>query len=65
MCILCEILGRKHVERVEPQEGMRGYNEELEMHFEIYDKQENFHRIHANNGEWYANRSDKITVLLS
>ena len=65
MCILCEIFGRKHVERVEPQEGMRGYNEELEMHFEIYDKQENFHRIHANDGEWYAIRSDKITVLLS
>ena len=65
MCILCEIFGLKHVERVEPQEGMRGYNEELEMHFEIYDKQENFHRIHANNGEWYAIRSDKIKVLLS
>ena len=65
MCILCEILGRKHVERVEPQEGMRGYNEDLDMHFEIYDKQENFHRIHANNGEWYAIRSDKIKVLLS
>ena len=65
MCILCEILGRKHVERVEPQEGMRGYNEEHGMHFEIHDKQENFHRIHANNGEWYAIRSDKIKVLLS
>ena len=65
MCILCEILGRKHVQRVEPQEGMRGYNKELEMYFEIHDKQENFHRIHANNGEWYAIRSDKIKVLLS
>lgn len=65
MCILCEMLGRKHVERVEPQGGMRGYNEELGMHFEIYDKQENFHRIHANDGEWYAIRSDKIKVLLS
>lgn len=65
MCILCELLGRKHVERVEPQEGMRGYNEEFKMHFEIYDKQENFHRIHANDGEWYAIRSDKIKVLLS
>lgn len=65
MCILCEIFGRKHVERVEPQEGMRGYNEELKMHFEIYDKQENFHRIHANDGEWYVIRSDKIKVLLS
>ena len=65
MCILCEIFGRKHVERVEPQEGMRGYNDELKIHFEIHDKQENFHRIHANNGEWYAIRSDKIKVLLS
>ena len=65
MCILCEIFGRKHVERVEPQEGMRGYNKELEMYFEIHDKLENFHRIHANNGEWYAIRSDKIKVLLS
>ena len=65
MCILCEILGRNHVERVEPQEGMRGYNKELEMYFEVHDKQENFHRIHANNGEWYAIRSDKIKVLLS
>lgn len=65
MCILCEILGRKHVERVEPQEGMRGYNDELDIYFEIFDKQENFHRIHANNGEWYAIRSDKIKVILS
>ena len=65
MCIFCEIFGLKHVERVEPQEGMRGYNEELEMHFEIHDKLENFHRIHANDGEWYAIRSDKIKVLLS
>jgi len=65
MCILCEILGRKHVKRVEPLEGMREYNEELKMHFEIYDKHENFHRIHANDGEWYAIRSDKIKVLLS
>ena len=65
MCFLCEIFGLKHVERVEPQEGMRGYNEELEMRFEIHDKYENFHRIHANNGEWYAIRSDKIKVLLS
>ena len=24
MCILCEIFGLKHVERVEPQEGMSG-----------------------------------------
>ena len=59
------MFGLKHVERVEPQEGMRGYYEELEMHFEIHDKHENFHRIHANNGEWYAIRSDKIKVLLS
>lgn len=51
MCIWCIALGLKHVERVEPQEGMCGYNEELKMHFEIYDKQENFHRIHVNNGE--------------
>lgn len=65
MCILCEIFGRKHVERVEPQEGMRGYNEELNMHFEIHDKQENFHRIQDSNSEWYLIRSDKITVLLS
>lgn len=65
MCILCELLGRKHIERVEPQEGMRGYNEELEMYFEVHDKHENFHRIHANDGEWYAIRSDKIKVLLS
>lgn len=65
MCILCIALGLKHVERVEPQEGMRGYNEELGMRFEVHDKQENFHRIHANNGEWYAIRSDKIKVLLS
>ena len=65
MCILCEIFGLKHVERVEPQEGMRGYNEELKMHFEIHDKQENFHRILLNDGEWYAIRSDKIKVLLS
>lgn len=65
MCILCEIHGRKHVERVEPQEGMRGYNDELNIYFEIFDKQENFYRIHANDGEWYAIRSDKITVLLS
>ena len=65
MCILCIALGLKHVNRVEPQEGMRGYNEDLDMHFEIYDKQENFHRIHANNGEWCAIRSDKIKVLLS
>ena len=65
MCILCEIFGLKHVERVEPQVGMRGYNEELGIHFEIHDNHENFHRIHANNGEWYAIRSDKIKVLLS
>lgn len=65
MCFLCEMLGLKHVERVEPQEGMRGYNDELKLHFEIHDKQENFHRIHANDGEWYAIRSDKIKVLLS
>lgn len=32
MCILCEIFGRKHVERVEPQEGMRGYNEEFDIY---------------------------------
>ena len=65
MCILCEMLGRKHVERVEPQEGMRGYNDELDIYFEIFDKQENFYRIHANDGGWYAIRSDKIMVLLS
>lgn len=65
MCILCEILGRKHVERVEPQEGMRGYNEDLDIYFEIFDKQENFYRIHANDGEWYAIRQDKIMVILS
>lgn len=65
MCILCELLGRKHVERVEPQEGMRGYNEELGMHFEIHDKHENFYRIHATDGDWYAIRIDKIKVLLS
>ena len=65
MCIWCEIFGRKHVNRVEPQEGMREYNEELGMNFEVHDKQVNFHRIHANDGEWYAIRSDKITVLLS
>ena len=65
MCIWCEVFGLKHVNRVEPQEGMRGYNEELGMNFEIHDKFENLHRIHANNGEWYAIRSDKITVLLS
>lgn len=65
MCILCEIFGRKHVERVEPQEGMRGYNEEFDIYFEIHDKQENFHRIQDNNSEWYLIRSDKITVLLS
>ena len=65
---MCEVFGLKHVERVErvePQEGMRGYNEELEMHFEIFDSEDNFHRIHATDGEWYAIRSDKITVLLS
>ena len=60
MCIWCKVFALKHVERVEPQEEMRGYNEELEMHFEIHDKCENLHRIHANNGEWYAIRSDKI-----
>lgn len=65
MCIFCEIFGLKHVDRVEPQEGMRGYNDELKLYFEIHDQQENFHRIHANDGEWYAIRSDKITVLLS
>ena len=64
MCIWCEIFSLKHVERVEPQEGMRGYNEELEMRFEIFDSEDNFHRIHATDGEWYAIRSDKIKVLL-
>ena len=47
MCIWCEVFGLKHVERVEPQEGMRGYNDELDIYFEIHDKQENFYRIHA------------------
>ena len=65
MCILCEVFGLKHVERVEPQEGMRGYNDELKIHFEIFDNKDNFHRIHATDGEWYVIRSDKITVLLS
>ena len=51
MCILCEIFGLKHVERVEPQEGMRGYNDELKLHFEIFDCEGNFHRIHATDGE--------------
>lgn len=44
---------------------MRGYNEELEMHFEIHDAKDGFHRIQDNNSEWYLIRSDKITVLLS
>lgn len=65
MCIWCEVFGLKHVESVEPQEGMRGYNEELKMHFEIHDNHEGFHRILCNNSEWYLIRSDKITVLLS
>lgn len=65
MCMWCEIFGLKHVERVEPQEGMRGYNDELKIHFEIFDSEDNFHIIHATDGEWYAIRSDKITVLLS
>ena len=65
MCILCEIFGLKHVERVEPQEGMRGYNDELKLHFEIFDCEGNFHRNHATDGEWYAIRSYKITVILS
>lgn len=65
MCIWCEVFGLKHVERVEPQEGMRGYNEELEMHFEIHDAKDGFHRIQDNNSEWYLISSDKITVLLS
>lgn len=65
MCILCIALGLKHVNRVEPQEGMRGYNEELEMYFEIHDKHKDFRLIHADNGGWYAIRIDKIQVLLS
>lgn len=57
----CEKLGLVF----EPQEGMRGYNDELDMYFEIFDKHKDFRLIHANNGEWYAIRSDKIMVLLS
>ena len=62
MCIWCEVFGLKHVNRVEPQEGMRGYNEELGMNFVISTINK---RIHSNDGEWYAIRSDKIKVLLS
>ena len=64
MCMWCEVFGLKHVERVEPQEGMRGYNEELDLHFEIFDNVQGFHRILANDGVMYAIRSDKIKVLL-
>ena len=65
MCIWCKVFGLKHVERVEPYEGMRGYNDELKLHFEIFDSEGNFHRIHATDGEWYEIRGDKITVILS
>lgn len=67
MCIFCELkkaIEERMVNRITPQEGMRGYNEELDLHFEIFDNAQGFHRILANDGEMYAIRSDKIKVLL-
>lgn len=55
---------RRMAQRITPQEGMRGYNEDLNVHFEVHDRHDDYHRVHVDNGDWYAMRTDKIKVLL-
>lgn len=67
MCILCELKAemlRRMAQRITPQDGMRGYNEDLKVHFEVHDRHDEYHRVQLDNSEWYAIRTDKIKVLL-
>ena len=69
MCIICEL--RKAIEErvkdssVELQEGMRGYIEDGNIHFEIFEKY-NYDLIVAVDGSnnWYLMHKDKVKVLL-
>lgn len=69
MCIICEL--RKVIEAkvkahgVELQEGMRGYFEDGDIHFEIVEKY-NYDLIVAVDGSnnWYLMHKDKVKVLL-